>query len=128
MRLKRIIAHLTLPIVLAVSSLTFAEGLRTSDPSRFSQLEYDLFNPFFAALSDGDVTVLKNLLSDAQYNQHKTLLNENAEYSTFLRSHYEGATFELLEITDNGQELQGQAKVYWPDGRVSEFSIFLQAR
>jgi hypothetical protein len=59
---------------------------------------------FFSALQAGDVTTVRSLLRGNAYERRKILLEQNQQYGSFLVSHYQGVSVEVIEseIDDKG--------------------------
>ena len=124
--MRKLTIGLLCAVLATASVFSHAEQLRDSQPSRFAELEYSLFIPFMDALFAGDVGALKPLLDDDHYARFASLLEENTDYPEYLREHYKGASFELVDIDEQGNQLIGTVTVYWGDGRSSDMTVPLK--
>jgi len=62
--------------------------------------------PFFEALKNGDVSVIKNHMSRGLYARNRVLLDENLEYPAFLRNYYKDVNFRVVKAYED-QEGEG---------------------
>ena len=97
------------------SSLMAANGDEFVDMKNRSQIAQAL-DEMFEAFASGDVNALKNLFADDMYSNYQTLLDKNTSYPQYLRDYYQGALFEITEITPSGQEYTATISVIFPDG------------
>jgi len=126
LRIRKFVLCLLFAVFGSSSVSAVAEELRSSQPSRYAELEHDLFAPFMDALFRGDINSLKQHLDDEHYARFASLLDQNADYPAYLAEHYKGASFELVEIDQQGEQLIGTVTVYWGDGRSSTMSVPLK--
>ena len=72
-----------------VTGLLLATTPAYSDDSKV----LDTVERYTQALQSGDVEAIKNLLGGRLYKKRRVLLEENTEYSDWLKQYYAGASF-----------------------------------
>jgi hypothetical protein len=70
-------------------------GLDAIDGQQITQV----LNEMFDALKSGDTGTLKSLFAGEMYATNKALLEQNIGYPEYLRDHYQGAVFTIVEMT-----------------------------
>ena len=95
------IRSFTLGVLLlpCVSAIAIAEARTPAD----AVLEY------FSAAQDGNIAMIRNLISGSFYHRRQSLLDSNAEYSAFLKQHYSGSTTTINSV--HTDEFNGTAVV-----------------
>jgi len=73
------------------------------DHRQAETLAADFFQPFFTALKTGDLKALKSSMSPEMYQRYRVLLEENQEYSRFLRKYYHDTRLSIgnIEVIDD---------------------------
>ena len=67
---------------------------------------FDTVTGYLEALKSGDTLVLKSHIGGRLYQNRKVLLEDNAQYSEFLRKFYEGSRFRILAVvTDEKNQI-----------------------
>lgn len=97
MFMKKIIIGFCFVGLLFASNLLVAEELLKTDPFYY-EIETEILAPFFNALRDGDVDVIKEYISKDVYRKNRRLLDQNKEYPEFLRNYYQGASFHTKSV------------------------------
>lgn len=64
-------------------------------------------------------------LSPVMAKKYERLFYENPTYGDFLRAHYEGSAFEVLDVRKEGDHYDATVLVYWPDDRSMEVPLQL---
>ena len=109
-------------IILFASVSSHAE-LSFDDPVLYDNLRTRVFEPYFIALQQGDLGAIGQFLPLDRYAEFKTLLEQNTTYSAYLKNHYDGSQFRLLEIVQVNQLYEAQVEIVWGDGRVSTLPV-----
>ena len=60
------------------------------------------------ALKSGDVETIKNLLGGRLYEKRRALLEENTEYSGWLKQYYSGASFSFPTGVTSSEQYPGK--------------------
>lgn len=68
---------------------------RDLDGVLFEEIESKTLRPFFNALKNGNVELIKHLFSSEMYEEYRLLLDENGDYPDFLREYYRDAVFSV---------------------------------
>lgn len=97
MFMKNIIIVLCFISFLFASNFSVAEELLKTDPF-YAEIETEILVPFFNALQDGNVNVIKQYISQDMYRKNRRLLDQNKGYPEFLRKYYKGASFNTNSI------------------------------
>lgn len=58
----------------------------------------DVVDQYFSALKEGNITSLKETMSDSFYNKRKILLERNASYADFLVENYRDVQINVLNV------------------------------
>lgn len=111
--------------LLCVGGAGAIEVRQTVDPEVRSNLHETMFSPLFAALQSGDVLAFKTFMHGSMYERYRVLIEQNAEYGQHLRDYYEGATFELLEVSEASRAYLGTVSISWPDGNRAQFDLLV---
>ena len=80
---------------------------------------------YFQSLKNGDVITIKDLITGKLYEKRKVLLEQNENYSEFLKNLYQYAEFEITETTVKDSDAQINVQVNSPDGK-RPFILFLK--
>ena len=84
---------------------------------------------FFSAIKAGDVAVIQKLTGVPLSGQVENLLTNNAEYPDFLRSHYEGASAVVSNVTRLKKgEKQVDLIITYADNRQSLIELTLSRK
>ena len=79
---------------------------------------------YFQALQQGDINKIKDSITGEMYKKRKVLLEQNANYPEFLRNAYQGAEFQIKNVTIQDNNAVVTVKVNFPD-RQKGFTLFL---
>ena len=82
---------------------------------QITQVLYSLFD----ALKTGDIKTLKHLFAGEMHARNKTLLEQNAGYPQFLRDLYQGALFEIKEISPDDKGYIASFTTFFSNGSKS---------
>lgn len=75
---------------------------------------------YFDALKSGNIEVIKNSVAGEFYQQQKILLEENAQYSNFLKKNYADASFRLENTYQpSADHAVVNITIYFKDGSES---------
>ena len=80
---------------------------------------------YFQSLKNGDVVTIKDLITGKLYEKRKVLLEQNENYSEFLKNLYQYAEFEITETIVKDSDAQINVQVNSPDGK-RPFILFLK--
>lgn len=80
---------------------------------------------YFQALKNGDIGTIKELITGELYEKRKVLLEQNENYSEFLKKNYQYAEFEITGTTINDNGAQINVEVNTPDGK-RPFTLLLK--
>jgi hypothetical protein len=91
-----------------------------------ANIKAELILPFFQALKEGDIKVIKNCIAGREYNSKKTLLEKNVSYPDFLRDFYKDASFKIKKIYYEKGAIIVDALIEFPEGITRNFSMRLE--
>lgn len=72
---------------------------------------------YFQALKNGDIETVKSLITGEMYNKRKVLLEQNENYSEFLKKVYQGAEFRINKTTEIDNDVLVNVEVDSPNGK-----------
>jgi hypothetical protein len=88
----------------------------------------DTVSLYFEALKNGDTESIKNYIAGDFYEKNKDLLNSST-YSEFLKNYYKGATLQVGDSIQSGNDVIVEMQIYFPNGnekvkklRLKEYS------
>ena len=115
--------------MLAIGNLCQAQEIALTDPKLLTIQEQTLL-PFFEALKNGDVSVIKEHMSLILYGKNRVLLEENRDYPVFLRDYYSDVRFRVVkaEMGITGEDIIFHVSIEFPDGRSSINELKLSRR
>lgn len=114
--MKKIIIGLCFISFLFGSGTSIAEELMKTD-SLFTELETEILSPFFNALKNGDVDVIKRYISEDMYQQNRRLLDQNKKYPEFLRKYYQDASIHTKSIIVESDTITIDVELKLPSGK-----------
>ena len=120
--MKRSIYILVL-LTAALVKPVWADSLKSDNPVLFDNLRLEVFDPYFEALQDGNVALLYELMPKLQKPEYQALLHDNTTYPNFLKEHYAGSMFTLVDVFVEDNEYQASVEIVWQDGRVSTLPV-----
>lgn len=85
----------------------------------------EIIVPLFDALRAGRIQDIRRYLSPEMAHEYERLFSQNPTYGDFLRDHYEGSAFEVLDVSKDGDHYDATVLVYWTDGRSMEVPLQL---
>jgi len=85
---------------------------------------YDTVLRYLQALKGGDVETIKDSITGELLEKRSVLLEENENYSEFLRTYYQGAVFEIKANPIKGNMAQTSVEVYFIN-RHTQFELLL---
>ena len=86
----------------------------------------DTVSSYSQALKSGDIGKIKQLITGKFYETNRVLLEENPNYPSFLRKHYDGSKSRILEITHAKDSAHAKIEISFIDGRSEFFIIYLR--
>ena len=72
---------------------------------------------YFQALKNGDIETIKDLITGEMYEKRKVLLEQNENYSEFLKKVYQGAEFRINKTTEIDNDVLVNVEVDSPNGK-----------
>jgi len=83
---------------------------------------------FFEASKAGDIETIKQVTDGSFYNRRRVLLEENEEYSMFLRDYYQGAQLRLGKITMKPDGTVGVVNmtIRFPSGAIDTKKVLVK--
>jgi len=125
----RTILSFFLTVMLVIGNLCQAQEIALTDPKLLTIQEQTLL-PFFEALKNGDVSVIKEHMSLILYGKNRVLLEENRDYPVFLRDYYSDVRFRVVkaEMGITGEDIIFHVSIEFPDGRSSINELKLSRR
>ena len=80
---------------------------------------------FLQALKNGNIEMIKNSISGEFLNKRKVLLEQNENYSEFLKKVYQEAEFRINETTEIDNDVLVNVEVNSPNGKT-ELNLLLK--
>lgn len=90
-------------------------------PGLLTDVENKTLRPFFNALKNGNVEIIKRYITGEMYEESRILLEENKGYSEFLRERYKDAVFSVKRGVSSDRHLMVDIEVEFP-GRGKQIS------
>ena len=81
--------------------------------------------PFFEALKNGDVSLIKQYIAGDMYESKKVLLEQNTEYPQFLRNYYNGVEFYVDATHRSGDYVIVYISIEYPNGDNGSGKLYL---
>jgi hypothetical protein len=72
-----------------------AQEIALAEP-QVMHIQEQVLMPFFNALKNGNIEIIKKHLSPELYSKYRVLLEENMEYAEFLRDYYKDIHLEIV--------------------------------
>lgn len=123
--MKRILFFTLLSISIMHNSAVSGGG-QDVDPALLQEIESKTMRPFFNALKNGNVEVIKQHISGEMYEESRILLEENEEYPAFLREHYRDARFSVKRGVSSDKGAVVDVMIEFPGGGKQVFTYQLQ--
>lgn len=91
-------------LALAIPHGVVMAGERALSQAQLDEIESRTLRPYFNALKNGNVKLLKRYFSEEMYAEYRVLLEENRGYPETLRKHYKDAVFSVEQgvTSDSG--------------------------
>lgn len=102
--------YLCLTLALLISSPLSAAGGDLG-------LRGNLLTPFLHVLQAGNIVAIEALLGGDLLKETQVLLRQNKTYPQFLRHYYQGATFEVGQVSAEAGEGFAEVTIVFPDGQ-----------
>lgn len=112
-------------VIFISCTMSHAEEISENDPF-YKNIRDNTCIPLFTALKDGDVETIKDCFSNKKHEKHKDVLDENTNYSNFLKDFYRDATFLMKSVVREKKQTFVDIIVYFPDGSQSTRRWFLK--
>lgn len=81
---------------------------------------------YFIALQEGDIKEIKNLLAHDYYQKKSVLLENNKNYSEFLKKYHMSTEFRVLNFVQNGTHASVEVEQGFQDGTRKIVKLILQ--
>ncbi len=88
----------------------------------------DAVKLYFEASQAGDIETIKQVVGGSFYNRRRVLLEENADYSMFLREYYQGAQLQIgnVAMKENGTVGVVVMRIWFPAGTVDTQKLLVK--
>ena len=113
--MNKTIVYILLAVFLVSFSSIAANALEPND----TVLSY------FQALKNGDIETIKDLITGEMYEKRKVLLEQNENYSEFLKKVYQEAEFRINETNETDNDVLVNVEVNTLNGKT-EFNLLLK--
>ena len=80
---------------------------------------------FLTALKNGDVNSIKQYIAGDMYESRKILLEQNKEYTEFLREYYQGVEFYVDSAHGSGDYVLVHISIEYPNGDYGSANLYL---
>ena len=80
---------------------------------------------YILALKNGKIEAVKYLLSDKFYKKRKVLLENNPNYSEFLRKFYEDSEFRIMKTVQKNEQVYVDIEQTRKDGSSNMITLIL---
>lgn len=80
---------------------------------------------YFKALKRGDTEEIKNLLAYNYYRKKSVLLDNNPNYSEFLKKYHHGMEFRILGLVQNSDRAYVEVEQILQDGTIKIVTMIL---
>lgn len=81
---------------------------------------------YFQALKEGNVKVVKNLISGKLYSKKRVLLEENPTYGNFLKKIYMDANIHIVDTIKKNEVTHVNVKIEFQDGSSRLVTLLLK--
>jgi hypothetical protein len=109
-----------------VSANTISASEIQLDEADFLDIKHIVLQPFFTALKNGNVLIIKDYLSEDFYSSYQTLLERNEGYPQFLRDYYRGVEFYPINAVQKDDTVEVNVEITSPDGTISHMELNLK--
>ena len=86
----------------------------------------EIVTKYFQALQEGNVRVVKNLISGNLYNKRRVLLEENQAYGDFLKEIYMDAHIQIIDVIEKDKIANVTVEIEFHDGNRSLATLLLK--
>jgi hypothetical protein len=86
----------------------------------------EIVTAYFQALKEGNVKVVKNLISGNLYNNRRVLLEENPDYGNFLKKIYMGSHIQIMDTVKKNGITYVDVKIEFQDGSNHLVTLLLK--
>jgi hypothetical protein len=92
----------------------------------YDKIESEILNPVFYACKVGDLKKKNSIFPKEVITMNKELfvLDENSEYSKFIRRFYQKTNIRIEKLTESGEAMIVELIIDFPDGSMSRHEIF----
>jgi len=111
-------------------ALAILYGVAMAEERDFPQAQLDemesrTLRPFFNALKNGNVEIVRHYITGEMYEESRLLLEENSEYPKFLREYYKDAVFSVERGVSSNNQVIIDFSIEFPGGekRVVQFVL-----
>jgi hypothetical protein len=116
--MKRKIIVISMLFIFSLCGHLNAQEIQMSD-TLYNSIVNETVLPYCKALRDGDVSSIKQYLSEDMYEKNRVLLEQNTEYPEFLRKYYQGARFKVVKAEEVDDNIIVNVEFEYPDGRLN---------
>lgn len=111
-------------LIIIFCSFSHAQELSVSN-DLYADVINETVLPFFEALKNGDVNLIKQVVAGDMYEKKKVLLEQNTEYPDFLRNYYEGVAFYVDAVDTKGDYVIVYISMEYPNGDSGTGKLYL---
>jgi len=111
-----VVSLILLGLSLSGHSLAVAAGATPRDAVKL----------YFEASKAGDVETIKQVIGGSFYNRRRVLLEENEEYSMFLREYYQGAQLQVGNVAMKDDVGVVTVRIWFPAGTVDTQKLLVK--
>ena len=109
-------------LCLIVVSLVFGFNLLPAEAA----VPSDTVRLYFEALKNGDTETIIQCIAGDFYEKNKVLLEKNENYPEFLRNYYQGATLQIGDSTNSGDDVIVEMQISFPNGNIKDKKLRLR--
>jgi predicted ABC-type exoprotein transport system permease subunit len=122
--MKRLVICFSVLIFCFYFNLSLAQETELT-PESIERIVNNTVRPYFVALKNGDIKILKEMMAKGMYEERKVLFEQNKEYPDFLRKLYRDADFIILSAGVRGNDILVNTVIKYPDGRQNQARLYL---
>ena len=118
---------ITIVFLILSVSISMGEGGFDGIDSKRLDISYidQAFRPFFTALKNGNLDIIRNHIDGEIYENKKVLLEKNKYYGQFLRKFYRDVEFKVVNVIKEDDGIIVMVKMHRIDGEESTISVKL---
>ena len=123
--MKKVFLFICLCVFLGGNHFLYAQEI-TRGSGLYQEISVEALHPYFEALKNGNVELLKGVLAGKIYGKYKALIEKNNDYPEFLRNHFQDAEFSVGKIESNGNAVSVDIIIQFPGSQPLESKFLLR--